>query len=266
VSTRDFRPIADSLRAAVREELRAAGADLANEGTTNTLETNSGLVESRAAPLLEIALELTGRPSLAQLALLDLGCGFGALSVYFAAQGAAVTGVDQNEERMRVGAGIATRYELPARFRYGRMQRLPFPEESFDLIVQNNSLCYVLSRRDRSLAFAEALRVLRPAGWLIIRDPNRWHQIDQFSGIPLIHLLPPGAATRLARLAGRRRSLVRLASPREAKRQLRTAGFVEVAHLPSPSAHWPAFTKPVARYQHLCARRPPDRTSGPPPA
>lgn len=256
MSTTDFAPIADSLRTAVREDLRAAGADLADEGTRRTLETNSGLAESRGFPLLEIALQRTGRRSLSQLSLLDLGCGFGALSLFFAARGAMVTGVDQNEDRMRVGRKVAERHNLPASFQYGRMQRLPFPEGKFDLIVQNNSLCYVLSRSERRVAMREALRVLRPGGWMIIRDPNRWHPIDQFSGIPLLHFLPPAGAVRLARLGGHRRSLVRITSPAEAKRELRSAGFVEVAHLSSPSARRPAFTKPLARYQLLAARRP----------
>ena len=52
------------------------------------------------------------------------------------------------------------------------------------------------------------------------------------------------------------RSTVRLTSPPEAVRELRRAGFTDVAHVASPASRWPSFAKPFARYQHLLARRP----------
>lgn len=252
----DFDPIADALRRRVIKFYDDQEESLDGAAGVNTLETNSGFVERRAAPLVQIIRGSTGRASLEGMRLLDLGCGFGALSVFFAAQGALVTGIDPIEERLEVGRSVAAAHGLTAEFRHGWMEQLDLHDEAFDLAVQNNSLCYVVSRADRRAALAETRRVLKPGGSLVIRNPNRWNPVDQFTGLPLIQLLPPDQTARVAALLGRSRSEVRLTSPLEAIRELRRAGFVGVGHVASPASRWPQAMKPVARYQHLTARRP----------
>jgi SAM-dependent methyltransferase len=252
----NFAPIADSLRRSVLEFYAEHGESLDGAAGINTLETNSGFVERRAEPLVQIINESTGRASIDGLRLLDLGCGFGALSVFFAAQGAIVTGVDPIESRLHVGASVAAAHGLAAEFRHGWMEDLDLDDETFDLAVQNNSFCYIVPRDKRRAALAETRRVLKPGGSLVIRNPNRWNPLDQFTGLPMIQLLPPGQTSRLAELLGRSRSEVRLASPLEATRELRQAGFLGVALVASPASRWPALMKPFARYQHLAGRRP----------
>jgi ubiquinone/menaquinone biosynthesis C-methylase UbiE len=251
----DFAPVAESLRRSVLSFYAERGETLDGAAGANTLETNSGYVERRASPLLELLFRASGR-SLEGLQVLDLGCGFGALSLYFAARGGLVTGIDPVEDRLGVGRDVAAEHQLSAGFERGTMQDLQLPDATFDVAVQNNSLCYVVSREDRDRALRETLRVLRPGGYLVVRNPNRWHPLDQFTGLPLLQLLPPDRATRVAERVGRARSTVRLASPPEALRELRRAGFSEVAHVISPASRWPEFTKSFARYQHLIARRP----------
>ena len=75
------------------------------------------------------------------------------------------------------------------------------------------------------------LRVLRPSGYLIARNPNRWHPLDQFTSPLLIQLLlgQPGYLCSPSWI-GRPRSKVKpLVGLREALRP---------------------------RYQHLLAHRP----------
>jgi ubiquinone/menaquinone biosynthesis C-methylase UbiE len=254
---RDFAPIADSLRENVSEFYRQRGESLADPAGLNTLETNSGYVERRAQPLLDMLFQHSGLDSIEGMRVLDLGCGFGALSVFFAARGAVVTGIDPNELRLSVGKSVAAEYGLTVGFHRGRMQSLELPDRSFDLVVENNSLCYVVPREERHAALCETWRVLRPGGLLIVRNPNRWHPVDQFSRLPLVQLLPPQRATPVAERLGRHRSSVRLTSPLEAAREMRAAGFSAVKQVASPSSRWPTLLKPFARYQHLIAQRPP---------
>jgi ubiquinone/menaquinone biosynthesis C-methylase UbiE len=252
----DFTPIAESLRSNVLSYYAERGESLEGPAGVNTLETNSGFVERRATPLLETLRRVTGRDSIDGQRVIDLGCGFGALAVFFAGRGAVVTGIDPIADRLEVGRAVASEHELPVEFSQGQMEKLDFADESFDLAIQNNSLCYIVDRDARRSALTETLRVLKPGGFVVIRNPNRWHPRDQFTGLPLIPLLPPDTATRLAERLGRPRSLVRLASPLEAKRELRRAGFTDVKLAASPASRWPEFMKPIARYQHLVARRP----------
>jgi SAM-dependent methyltransferase len=234
---------------------RERGESLDGRAGQNTLHTNSSFVERRARPLVDILRETAGIESLERLRIVDLGAGFGALALYFAVHGAKVTAVDPNPARFAVGRRVAEHHELNVRFRRGRMQSLKLADERFDLAVQNNSLCYIVPARERRQALIETLRVLRPGGWLVSRNPNRWNPLDQFTNLPLLQLLPPERAVQVATLLGRKRSLVRLTSPPAAARELLVAGFVEVAQSASHNRPRADSLKLFARYHHFSARR-----------
>lgn len=251
-----FDPIVISLRCAVIDYYRRTGERLGPAAWFNTLETNSGFVPRRGRPMLEVLYSHTGLASLHGLRVLDCGCGFGALAVYFASHGARVVGIDPHARRLEVGREVAARHGLDVKLQQGRMEELDFPDRSFDVVVMNNSLCYVVERSTRDSAIREAYRMLRSGGHVLIRNPNRLVLRDQFSGLPFVALMPPPIADKATRLAGRHRSKVRLVGPRGAKRELVAAGFDEVELIQPPGSRVPAIAKSLARYQHVIALRP----------
>lgn len=250
----DFAPVAASLRAALTDWFEERHKALPPGGTT--VATNSTALAERGRPLLGL-LASRGITTLAGRRLLDLGCGFGALSVFFAWHGASVTGIDRNAATLAVGEAVAERHGLDVHLATGGMERLDVPPGSFAVAVMNNTLCYLLDDEERHAALVGAHRALRPGGVLVLRDLNGLHPVDQFSRLPLLGLLPPKRAADLAaRFGVRDRPAVRLIPPWHMARDLRRAGFAEVRHQADRPGLVARMVRPVARYQHFTAVRP----------
>jgi ubiquinone/menaquinone biosynthesis C-methylase UbiE len=111
--------------------------------------------------------------------ILDLGCGRGAVLLMAAEQlstGRAICvdpwrSGDQSgnsadaTRRNAVAEGVADRVELHT----ADMTALPFEDNSFDMIVSSLAI-HNIPGRGREKAIAEAVRVLRPGGKLLIAD------------------------------------------------------------------------------------------------
>ncbi len=103
--------------------------------------------------------------------VLDLGCGAGTDSLVAAQMvgpEGSVTGIDMTPEMLakaRVSAEEigAANVELVE----GDAERLPFPDESFDVIVSNGVIDLV---PDKHAIFSEMFRVLRPGGRIQVAD------------------------------------------------------------------------------------------------
>jgi SAM-dependent methyltransferase len=253
-----FESVARSLRRQVIA--REVTGTALTAAQLKTVETNSGYTVRRGELIVGLLRDHVGIGSLQGLRVVDVGSGYGALALYLAASGALVTAVEPNEDRIAVGKFVGAEYELPVTFVRGWMQRLPLDDATFDVVLLNNSFCYVVPPEDRRRALREALRTLRPGGWLTLRDPNRWAPRDPFSGLPLIHFLPPKPAAAVATRLGHRRSHVRLVSPPHLRSELTAAGFERVAHVPVGGRSLRRLA--VARYQHCVARRPASGSTG----
>src|SRR3954471_12350667 len=256
MSPSGFDPVARSLRDAMSDSYASGPEQIAEGALPGTLDTNSILVERRGMPLIAILRQELGVPSLSGVELLDVGCGFGALALLFAFHGASVTAIDPHRHRVAVGQDVADRHGLEVRFEQARAQTLEMPDAAFRAAVQNNSLCYIVQREDRAAALGQVRRALRPGGLLLVRDPNRWHPRDQFTGLPLVQLLPAPQARAVAGRAGRTRSNVRVVSPLELRRELRRAGFDGMRQVSLRAQRRGRLLNPVARYHVHAAERP----------
>jgi SAM-dependent methyltransferase len=102
--------------------------------------------------------------------VLELGCGYGNLSVYLAKQGARVTGVDIGASLVAAARRLAEINGVPAEFERVDIKSLPFESGSADVVV-GLAVLHHLSEPDLASALAEAHRVLRPGGRALFTEP-----------------------------------------------------------------------------------------------
>jgi SAM-dependent methyltransferase len=251
-----FEPLADDLRMAVIADYERAGEVLRGPSGLRTLETNSGLAAKRGGSLLALLARHDPELEFDGLRVLDLGCGYGSLSVYLGYLGADVTAVDVQARRLLVGEEVARTHGLSVWFIEASLQELPLPDRSIDLAILNNSLCYLVKRPERLVSLVQLMRVLRPGGWLLMRNPNRTALRDPFTGLPLVNRLSPGGALAAARVLGRHRSHVRLLSARGQRAELRRVGFEVIDIRASRDRTFKRIDRWAASYQQVLARRP----------
>jgi SAM-dependent methyltransferase len=246
---RRFAPVAHALRDGIIEHYRDKGEQINHAAGLRTLDTNSLLAAARGMLLLNVLAAADRAVDLEGARVVDLGCGFGALSLFFATGGATVIGIDPNAERLTVGAIAAREFALPVTFQRGWTEDLVLPDASADLVVINNSLCYIVPRAERRRAVAHVRRILIPGGTVVLRNPSRSWVLDPFTGLPLVHQLPPKLAQALTRRHRPPRSPVRLRTAGGLKRELRRGGFSDVKHVRIDRRWWLP-----PRYQHHVAR------------
>jgi SAM-dependent methyltransferase len=144
------------------------------------LSTASYVYTTRRGKFAVWAELLAGLPLRGDERLLDLGCGRGAVLLQAAQllpHGTAI-GVDLwkttdqsgNDpvvtRRNAVAEGVAGRVEL----RTADMRALPFMDGGFDIVVSSLAIHNIPAAPERARAIAEAARVLKPGGRLLIAD------------------------------------------------------------------------------------------------
>ncbi len=128
--------------------------------------------EACTAPENRLILARAG--DLAGRRVLDLGCGAGEAAVYFAKRGALVTAADSSLGMLEATRRVAGRHGVAVEtVRADCGGRLPFPDESFDLVYAANLLHHV----DVGRTAAEASRILKPGGLFASWDPVAYNPL-----------------------------------------------------------------------------------------
>ncbi len=132
--------------------------------------------------------------------LLDLGCGMGGFAVAAARAGAAVTALDYNPAYCVITAARAAKYALPIPVAQAAGEALPLPGAAFDVMCAWDVIEHV---QNPAAVLAEAARVLRPGGRLLMTAINRLAFRDPHYHLVGINYLPRPAAERIIGLVGR---------------------------------------------------------------
>jgi len=157
---------------------------------------------------------------------LDLGCGDGGSSgFYLTAHSGSYVGVDVAQQALEVARERGFNV-----LRIDDAASLPFDDESFDVVVCSEVLEHLF---EPQLAVAEAMRVLRPNGRLILTVPNVAYWRDRVDA--LLGVWQPGGDDR-ARAEPWRSPHIRFFRPATLRRMLLKAGFdhVDLIGLPFP--------------------------------
>ena len=109
-------------------------------------------------PKIEEFVQLHGKT------LLEIGCGDGRLTALLAGKAEAITAIDPDENSIEA----ARRNINGVNFRVGSGEELDFASETFDIVL----FSYSLHHQDCIKALAEAKRVVRQDGQILIIDPN----------------------------------------------------------------------------------------------
>jgi SAM-dependent methyltransferase len=131
--------------------------------------------------------------------VLDDGCGLGLYLERLGAAAQVASGVEFDGERARQAGARGLRVAQAAG------ERLPFPDDCFDLVLSHEVLEHVADDRR---AVEEIARVLLPGGRAVVFVPNRgypfethgvyWRGHYRFGNIPLVNYLPRRWRDRLA--------------------------------------------------------------------
>lgn len=104
------------------------------------------------------------------LTVLDVGCGGGYTCEFLAERGAIVTGIDQSAACVDVARRHAATNGLAIAYHEGVGESLPFPAQSFDVVVCVDVLEHVDCP---ATVVSEIGRVLKPGGWFCFDTINR---------------------------------------------------------------------------------------------
>jgi ubiquinone/menaquinone biosynthesis C-methylase UbiE len=110
--------------------------------------------------------------------MLELACGTGTCSIYFAKRGYNVKGLDISASMLEIARKRASREEVDIEFFEAAMQDFNF-DETFDLVVcLFDSVNYILNKGELESCFNNTYKVLRKGGYFLF-DINTIHGLRE---------------------------------------------------------------------------------------
>jgi ubiquinone/menaquinone biosynthesis C-methylase UbiE len=125
-------------------------------------------------------------------AVLDIGCGAGGKTVYYASLGVKrITGLEILEKYREEAENLAKENNLADKFAFvrGDAADMPFDDETFDTIIMNDAMEHVA---EPEKVIEECYRVLKKGGRLYLNFPPYNHpygaHLSDAIGIPWVHV------------------------------------------------------------------------------
>lgn len=119
--------------------------------------------------------------------LLDFGSGPGDNALRFAKIGYEVFGFDISESNVEIAKHLFRRYEMRGQFQVSSSEKLPFDDESFDVIAGVDILHHVDIRQ----SIMECHRVLKKGGMAFFREPLEVGILDKVRNTPVVKVVAP---------------------------------------------------------------------------
>lgn len=141
-------------------------------------------IRTRRAKAVKIERLLNLPMTKAEIRLLEVGTGSGVIAHYFASQ---------SKQRYSVEAvDVCDNRQLTDGFRYTQVDgtELPFPNESFDVVLSNHVIEHVGDREAQLRHLLELKRVLKPGAVGYLAVPNRWMFVEPHYRLAFLSWLP----------------------------------------------------------------------------
>jgi ubiquinone/menaquinone biosynthesis C-methylase UbiE len=124
--------------------------------------------------------------------VLDIGCGAGGKTVFYASKGVEkIVGIEILDKYRKEAESLATEYNLKDKFEFvaGDAANMPFENEMFDTIIMNDAMEHVDKPEE---VLEECYRILKKDGKLYLNFPPYNHpygaHLSDAVGIPWVHV------------------------------------------------------------------------------